>query len=195
MTKSLSQHEMTRLLRDWRDGDDGALARLMPLVYEHLKKIARHHMRNEGALTLQPTALVHEAYLRLADIQVQWQDRTHFFALSSSLMRRILVDEAKKRLTAKRGGGAETFLFMEEIDAPQKDLPATDLLALEQALARLGGLDARKVRVVELRFFAGLTIAECADVLGIGHATVERDLKLARAWLANQMKTEPSSHP
>lgn len=178
--------QITRLLLDWRGGDGTALDRLMPLVYTHLRSMAQGKMRSEGAVTLQPTALVHEAYLRLINVEVQWQDRAHFFALASTMMRRILVDEAKRRQTAKRGGG-ETFLLIEEVDIPLEIPPAANILSLDRALSQLAELDQRKARVVELRSFAGLTIAECSKVLKVSHATVERDLKMARAWLANQM--------
>ena len=185
----VSGHEITRLLKEWRAGDREALDSLLPLVYQELRQVARRQMRKEGAVTLQPTALVHEAYLRMTKIDVDWQDRAHFFALASSMMRRILVDEAKRRRAVKRGR-QETLLFMEELDGALRDTPTADLVALDQAMTRLGDLDARKLRVVELRFFAGMTIAECAEVLGVGHATIERDLKMARAWLLNRMKLD-----
>ena len=180
-------NEITCLLLDWRGGDEQALDRLMPLVYQELRKVAYRQMRREGAITLQPTALVHEAYMRMVDLEIQWQDRAHFFALAASMMRRILIDEAKRRRAAKRGGG-EPLLLLEEMD--QATEPETDLLALNQALTQLAELDERKAKVVELRFFAGLTIPECSEVLEVGHATVERDLKMARVWLADQMRRE-----
>lgn len=188
--------EITSLLLGWRGGDDQALEQLMPLVYQELRSMAHRQMRKEGAVTLQPTALVHEAYLRMVNMEVQWQDRAHFFALSATMMRRILIDEAKRRRAGKRGGG-EALLALEDID--QATEPETELLALSTALDALAELDERKAKVVELRFFAGLTIPECSEVLGVGHATVERDLKMARVWLADQMRrgngSESSSKP
>ena len=179
--------EITRLLQDWRAGNSNAVDELVPLVYQPLRRMAASHMRREGAVTLQPTALVHEAYLRLVGVNVQWQDREHFFALASSMMRRILVDEAKRRRADKRGGGEKTLLLVDDLDGMENVFQPTDLLALDDALTKLGQLDERKMRVIELRFFAGLTIEECARALEVGHATVERDLKMARAWLVHHM--------
>ncbi len=175
---------VTQLLVDWRAGDADALDQLMPLVYEELRQVAKRHMRSEGAITLQATALVNEAYLRLVDMDVQWQDRVHFFAIAASLMRRILVDEARRRRALKRGG-PEKALPLEDADAALE--PDHELVALDDALTDLAKVDERKARVVELRHFAGLTIAETAEALGIGHATVERDLKMAHAWLTREM--------
>ncbi|MEM1181556.1 MAG: sigma-70 family RNA polymerase sigma factor [Acidobacteriota bacterium] len=179
--------DITRLLQDWRAGDPRAIDELVPLVYQPLRQMAISHMRREGPVTLQPTALVHEAYLRLVGVNVQWQDREHFFALTSSMMRRILVDEAKRRRADKRGGGEQTLLLVDDLDGLDSVSQPTDLLALDAALSKLGELDPRKVKVIELRFFAGLTIAECSRILDVGHATVERDLKMARAWLVHHM--------
>ena len=183
---------VTRLLADWRSGDHEALDHLMPLVYEELRQVARRHMRSEGPITLQATALVNEAYLRLVDIDVEWQDRVHFFAIAASLMRRILVDEARKRRSQKRGG-PEKALPLEDADAPI-ELDA-ELVALDDALTDLAKVDARKAKVVELRHFAGLTIAETAEALGIGHATVERDLKMAMAWLNRELDRRRDDGP
>lgn len=194
---SPSQEDITFLLRDWRDGDSAAGERLLPIVYEELRKMARRHMRREGAVTLQPTALVHEVYLRLYGAEVDWQDRAHFFALTSSMMRRILTDEAKRRRAAKRNAG-ETFLFIEGFDGARDDGPHLDILALDQVLDQLAALDERKAKTVELKYFSGLTLAECAAALGVGHATVERDLKMARAWLHHRLKSsrdEESASP
>ena len=177
---------VTQYLQHWKDGDPDAMDKLMPLVYQELHQMAQQRMRREGQVTLQPTALVHEAYMRLVNVEVEWQNRAHFFALASSMMRRILVDEAKRRRAAKRGGG-EAMLLIEDLDAVQDPLQNADILALDGALEQLRKFDERKMRVIELRFFAGLTIAECAEVLKIGHATVERDLKMARAWLAHRL--------
>lgn len=183
---------VTQLLVDWRAGNEEALDRLMPLVYEELRQVARRHMRREGPITLQATALVNEAYIRLVDMDVQWQDRVHFFAIAASLMRRILVDEARRRRAAKRGG-AEKALPLEEADAPIE--PDAELVALDDALTDLAKVDERKAKVVELRHFAGLTIAETAEALGIGHATVERDLKMAHAWLNREMSRRADQAP
>lgn len=158
----------------------------MPLVFEELRRVARRKMRSEGPITLQPTALVHEAYLRLVDMEVQWQGRVHFFAIAASLMRRILVDEARRRQAKKRGGG-EPLLSLEDADGAAL-ATCPELVALDDALRDLEGLDARKARVVELHFFAGLTLDQTAEALGIGHATVERDLKMARVWIARHMQ-------
>ena len=183
--------EVTRLLRRWRGGDPAALDGLLPLVYEELRQLAHRSMRGERAdITLQPTALVAEAYLRLVDMEVAWNDRVHFFAVAANLMRRILVDEARRRQAQKRGG-ADKALSLEELGVQGFELADpgvdTDLVLLDQALTRLEAIDARKGKVVELRCFAGMTIEETAQALGISHATVERDLKMAKAWLAKEM--------
>ncbi len=183
--------EVTRLLRRWRGGEKEALDRLLPLVYSELRELAQRSMRGERKdITLQPTALVAEAYLRLVDIEVPWNDRVHFFAVAANLMRRILVDEARKRQAQKRGG-AERALSLEDLADQgfefQDPGALTDLVLLDQALTRLEAIDARKAKVVEQRCFAGLTIEETAAALGVSHATVERDLKMAKAWLAKEM--------
>lgn len=178
---------VTKLLKDWSNGDKSALDRLMPLVYAELRKVARHHLSvEEPGHTLQSTALVHEAYLRLVDQnRVQWQDRTHFFAVSARLIRRILVDHARRRRAAKRGGPLQRLALDDSIDIHgQKDL---DLVALEDALNRLAELDPQQARVIELRFFTGLTINETAVALGISPATVNRDWVTAKAWLFQQL--------
>ena len=184
--------EVTRLLRRWRGGDQAALDGLLPLVYEELRSLAHRSMRGERPdITLQPTALVAEAYLRLVDMDVAWNDRVHFFAVAANLMRRILVDEARRRQAQKRGG-AERPLSLEELAIQGLEFANpgvdTDLVLLDQALTRLEAIDARKGKVVELRCFAGMTIEETAAALGISHATVERDLKMAKAWLAKEMQ-------
>ncbi|MEO1365637.1 MAG: sigma-70 family RNA polymerase sigma factor [Acidobacteriota bacterium] len=189
-TPSPEPSPVTRLLLEWRAGDGGALDRLMPLVFEELRGVARRRMRSEGPVTLQPTALVNEAYLRLVGMDVDWQGRVHFFAIAASLMRRILVDEARRRQAKKRGGG-EPVLALEDADGASRESP--ELVALDDALRDLEKLDARKARVIELYFFAGLTINETAEALDIGHATVERDLKMARAWIARQMRSPAGS--
>jgi RNA polymerase sigma factor (TIGR02999 family) len=179
--------DVTRLLLAWSGGDAGALERLLPLVYEELRHRAEAQMRRERPEhTLQPTALVHEAYLKLVDQQgVRWNDRTHFFAVAARAMRQVLVDHARRRRTAKHGGG-EVRLSLEDaaLATPAKSL---DLLALDDALVRLAALDDRQSRLVELRVFGGLTIEESARVLGCSHATVSRDWKHAEAWLHREM--------
>ncbi len=183
--------EVTKLLRRWRSGDQAALDGLLPMVYDELRRLAHRSMRGERAdVTLQPTALVAEAYLRLVDMEVAWNDRVHFFAVAANLMRRILVDEARRRQAQKRGG-VERPLSLEELSIQgfeaMEQGKDTDLVLLDQALTRLEELDSRKGKVIELRCFAGMTIEETAQVLGISHATVERDLKMAKAWLAKEM--------
>lgn len=183
--------EVTRLLQQWRQGDAAALEGLLPLVYGELRKLAQRLMRGERSdITLQPTALVAEAYLRLVDMDVAWNDRVHFFAVAANLMRRILVDEARRRQAQKRGG-VERPLSLDELVAQGFELAHigldSELLLLDQALTRLEELDPRKGKVIELRCFAGMTIEETAQVVGVSHATVERDLKMAKAWLAKEM--------
>ena len=179
--------EVTRLLRAWGAGDQGALEHLMPLVYGELHRLAGRYMQREHpGNTLQATALVNEAYLRLVDVTgVRWEDRAHFFALSSQMMRRILVDAARARGSGKRGGGALRFNLDESIDA----VPARDnqLVELDEALNALAEFDPRKATVVEMRFFGGLSVEETAEVLKISPQTVMRDWKLARAWLLREL--------
>jgi RNA polymerase sigma factor (TIGR02999 family) len=178
---------VTALLIDWSNGDKGALDRLMPLVYEELRHIARRHLRSEDPdSTLQSTAVVHEAYLRLVDQnRVQWQNRLHFFGVAAQLIRRILLDHARRRHAAKRGGGVTRLSLDEGLIAPRKmDL---DLVALDEALNGLAELDPQQARIVELRFFAGLTLAETAEALGISTATVQRDWVTAKAWLFDRL--------
>ncbi len=177
---AVGRGEVTRLLLRWRDGDAGAMDLLMPLVYRELRKLAHSMMRREQVPDLlQTTALVHEAYLRLVGESVNWEGRQHFYA---AVMRRILVDFARRRRAKKRDGGELVGL---EVAAEESaaDRQAADYLALDKALGELASFDPRKSRVLELRFFAGLTIAETADVMQISAATVERDYKLAKAWL------------
>ena len=179
--------EITRLLRAWGAGDAAALGQLTPLVYGELHRLAQRYMRleNEGN-SLQTTALVNEAYLRMVDLpQVSWQDRTHFFAISANLMRRILVDAARGRAAEKRGGHLIRMELNESIDAGP--LPPDQLIRLDDALDALAQFDARKARVVELRFFGGLTVEETAEVLKISPETVIRDWKVSRAWLMREM--------
>jgi RNA polymerase sigma-70 factor (ECF subfamily) len=177
--------EISTLLRAWSGGDEDALARLTPLVYEELRRLARRQMRKEwGQHMLQTTALVNEAYLRLVDArEVRWQDRAHFFAISAKLMRRILVDYARRH-NLKRGAGMQ-HVSLERVDVPVETTP--DLVALDEALVALEHFDARKAKVVELRFFGGLSVEEVAEVLKVAPITVMRDWSHAKAWLYTQV--------
>jgi len=179
---------ITQLLIDWGKGDEAALEKLMPLVYSELRRLASNYLRRErGEHTLQPTALVNEAYLKLIDQRnPKWQNRAHFFGISAQLMRRILVDHARQHQAAKRGGSAQQRISLTGADVWAKQ-PEVDLLALNEALDELSKMDLQQSRIVELKFFGGLSIEEIAEVLGIGHATVERDWKMARAWLRRQL--------
>ena len=179
---------VTGLLLDWRNGDQGALDRLMPLVYDELRRVARQCLRHERAgHTLQPTALVHEVYLKLADLhRLQWQDRAHFFAVAAQLIRRILVDHARRHAAAKRGGGVPAVTLEARLEPALKvDL---NVVALDDTLSRLATLDARQARLVELRFFGGLNVAETAEVLGVSSATVKREWRTAKAWLHRELQ-------
>lgn len=182
-----SRNEITQLLVTWSNGDQEALDRLVPLVYEELRQLARRHLTNERAdHTLNTKALVHEAYLKLVDInQVAWQDRAHFFAMASRAMRRILIDYARARTRQKRGGVQER-VSLDEISL-MSDEQAEELIALEDALERLSELSERQSRVVEMRFFSGLTIEETAHVLELSPASIKRDWTVARAWLNQQL--------
>jgi RNA polymerase sigma-70 factor, ECF subfamily len=177
---------VTDLLLAWRDGDDEALGRLTPLVYQELRKIARHYLRGERAdHSLEATALVHEAYVRLVGAQrVRWQDRAHFLAMAATAMRRVLVEHARARRRRKRGGDPVRVPLSAVRHSTEK---ARDLVALDEALQALSVMDARRSRVVELRCFGGLSVAEAAAVLGVSSDTVMRDWKLARAWLLREL--------
>jgi RNA polymerase sigma factor (TIGR02999 family) len=181
--------DITQLLVDWSKGDQAALDKLMPLVYSELRRLASNYLRHERpGHTLQPTALVNEAYLKLIDQRnAKWQNRAQFFGISAQLMRRILVDHARQHQAVKRGGADQQRL---SVTSAEKiiEQPQVDLLALDEALEELATMDPQQGRVVELRFFGGLSIDETADVLGIGHATVERDWKMARAWLRRKLE-------
>jgi RNA polymerase sigma factor (TIGR02999 family) len=185
-----SSHEITRLLQAWGEGDERALERLMPLVYEELREAAHRHMAREGpGHTLQTTALVNEVYLRLAGIRRGlWKDRAHFFALCAKLMRRILTDFARSRRTLKRGGQAAQVAFDEALIVSRE--PRADLLALHEALERLETVDPRKSQVVELRFFGGLSAEETAEVLNVSPETVFREWRLAKDWLLRELQGE-----
>ena len=175
------------MLRAWADGDRNALERLTPRVYRTLRRIAGHQLKNERAgNSMQATALVHEAYLELIDVSnVNWQHRAHFFAVSAQIMRHILLDRARRRVAAKRGGAAERVSLDELPDLSGGR--AKELIALDDALHALEGIDERKARVVELRFFGGLSVEETAEVLTISPETVMRDWKFARSWLESEL--------
>jgi len=186
-TPSASQQRVTELLAQWSHGDDAALAELTPLVYEELRRLAHHHMGGERPEhTLQTTALVNEAYLRLADqTNPSWQNRAHFFALAARAMRQILVNYAKSYRAQKRGGGAiKVELDEAAIVSPEQSKAIVDL---NEALERLGTLDSRKARVVELKYFGGLNHGEIAEVMKISTVTVRRDWVFARAWLYTEL--------
>jgi RNA polymerase sigma factor (TIGR02999 family) len=180
-------HDVTGLILSWRQGDADALDRLVPLVYDELRRVARRRLHDEQVgHTLQATALVHEVYVRLVNVdRLTLNNRTHFFAVAAKLMRQILVDHARRQRAEKRGGGA-TMLSVDEVSvaAPQSGV---DVLALDDALQALSGIDARQARVVELRFFGGLDINEAAEALEISPATVEREWALAKAWLYRRL--------
>jgi RNA polymerase sigma factor (TIGR02999 family) len=184
--------EITRLLKAWGNGDESALQRLTPLVYDRLRRLAWHYVRRERpGVTLQGTALVHEVFLRLVGMpEIDWRDRAHFFTVASRAMRRILVDAARARQATKRGGQ------LERADLPDSDIAAIpapvdraqEVYALDHALTRLASLDPRRAQVIELRFFGGLTVDETAEVLGLSPLTVKRDWKTARTWLARELQ-------
>jgi len=182
-----SAQRVTQLLQDWSQGRDAALEELLPLVHQELRLLARRYMFGERpGHTLQTTALVNEAYLRLVNSRrVNWQNRAHFFAISAQLMRRILVDYARTRGYQKRGGGVPKVTLDEALVGPQEK--GHDLVALDDALKTLAGIDPRKSKVVELRFFGGLSVEETAEVLKISPDTVMRDWRLAKAWLAREI--------
>jgi RNA polymerase sigma factor (TIGR02999 family) len=189
--------QITTLLRAWSGGDQAALARLTPLVYEQLRRIARRQMRGERpGNSLQTTALVHEAWIRLVDAKTAtFQDRAQFYSLSAKVMRQVLVDLARARHASKRGGSLErvdrpSSFNLDEMAAAE---PSAELVALDDALNELARIDARKVEVIELRFFGGLSVEETAGVLNVSPQTVLRDWKLARAWLTRELTKGPSS--
>ena len=181
-------HDVTRLLARWKDGDEAALQELLPIVHDELRRLARRQMAGEGpGHTLQPTALVNEAYLRLVNLKrMQWQDRVHFFAMSSRLMRRILVDFARSRGYQKRGGGAKQVSFTQALEVAEGQ--PTDVVALNDALEALAVVDERTSRVVELRFFGGLSVDETAEVLNVSRETVKRDWTFAKMWLLRHLR-------
>lgn len=188
MSNDAQCSETTQLLRAWAHGDREALDRLTPRVYDELRRIARRFMANErDGRTVQTTALVHEAYLKLINVDnVSWQHRAHFFAISAQIMRRILLDKARRRVAAKRGGAMPRANLDEIPDLGSGR--SRELIALDDALKALTAVDPRKARVIELRFFGGLTVEETAEVLNVSSDTVLRDWRLARAWLLAEMR-------
>jgi RNA polymerase sigma factor (TIGR02999 family) len=184
-----SHSSATVLLLRWKSGDRDAVDKLLPIVYDELRRLARGYLHRERSEhTLQSTALVHEAYLRLIDQNVDWQSRSHFFGIAAQMMRRILVDHARARNAAKRGEGLKVTLDERMAIAEARDL---DVIALDGALDRLSKLDEGQAKMVEMRFFAGLSIEETAEALGISPATVKRDWAMAKAWLTRELHTEP----
>jgi RNA polymerase sigma factor (TIGR02999 family) len=194
MPESEFSPEITQILSQWSAGDAAAATRLIPMVYQELRRLARQYLGRERAdHTLQPTALVHEAYLRLAEQKrARWENRAQFFAVAGQLMRRILVDHARAHAAAKRGAQAE-HIQLEDALIPVKERSA-ELLALDDALTQLSALDNRKSRVVELRFFAGLTTDETAEAMGLTSATVRRDWTFAKAWLHKTINRSTKAH-
>jgi RNA polymerase sigma factor (TIGR02999 family) len=182
-----SPHRVTTLLKKWSDGDETALEQLMPLVHDELHRLAHQHLRREApGHILQTSALINEAYLRLIEQpQIQWQNRAHFFGIAARLMRRILVDDARKRNSAKRGGSLIQVPLDDATSVAQEQ--AANVVALDEALKTLETIDARQGQIVELRFFGGLSIEETAEVLKVSPGTVMRDWTFARAWLRNEM--------
>lgn len=181
-----SADTVTRIVQRASTGDRKAVSKLMPLVYDELRRLARRYVKRERATTLQATALVHEAYLRLAkDKKQNWRGRTHFLAIAAIAMRRILVERARARAASKRGG-SRTRITLDESLVADKGKPV-DLLALDHALTTLASLDAQQARIVELRFFGGLTVQETADAVGVSPASVKRGWTMARAWLRREV--------
>ena len=190
ITPPAPPHEVTQLLLDWTKGNQAALDKLMPLIYRELRRLAHQYLGRERAgHTLQTTDLVHEAYLRLVDQRrVRWQNRSHFFGVAAQLMRRILMDHARRRRRVKRGGGVPMVSLDEAaVVSNQTDV---DLLALDEALDRLAKIDQRKARIVELRFFGGLEVEETAIFLKVSEITVMREWKMAKAWLHRELSDE-----
>ena len=191
--KPFPSQEVTQLLRAWSEGDKSALDQLYQIVYDELRRLAHRYMSRENAgHTLQTTALVNEAYLRLAEVkEMNWQDRAHFFAVSADVMRRILIDEARARRAERRGGANLTIALDEALDAEKgEDL---DLIALDLALQSLAQINQRQSQVIELRYFGGLTVEETAEVLKVSADTVMRDWRFAKAWLKREMVRESNS--
>lgn len=187
MKRLPKQHEITQLLAEWSDGNQSALDELYPLVYDELHRLARRYMsREKKGHTLQTTALINEAYVRLVDQKnVHWANRSHFFAISAQIMRRILIDYARRHAYAKRGGGAQQVSLDEAATVTRA--PGSDLIRLDEALKSLAEMDPRRSQVVELRYFGGLNNEEIAGVLHVSENTVTRDWNMARAWLYQQL--------
>lgn len=185
----VAEGQLTRLLQAWGQGDPEALGRLTPLIYGELRKLARFHMSREAAgHTLQPTALINEAFLKLIDIQEpDWKSRKHFYRAASQIMRRVLVDYARKKRSVKRGREAKRVPFEEAIAQPA-EMPVVDIIAFDEALTRLAAIDSRKAQVVELWFFGGMTVEEIASTIEIGTSTVHRDLEFSKVWLARELR-------
>lgn len=187
MVAMTSAEPITQLLSQWRSGSRDALDRLTDLLYPELRRIAHRYLDTErGPRTIQGTELVHEVYARLVNTDIDWKDRAHFFAIATRMMRRILVDRARTRLRDKRGGGVTRVTLEESVASIEG--PDPDLLELDEALARLEQLDERKSRILELRFFGGMSYAETCEVLGISTSTLDRELRLAKAWLYQALK-------
>lgn len=178
---------VTLLLEQWSRGESGALERLLPIVYDELRRLSSSYLRGQGSGTLQPTALVHEVYLQLVDQHhIEFHNRSHFFGAAAQIIRRILVDRAREKGAAKRGGGAVRVALE---DALAVSMPRdVDVIALDMALAELSAFDAQKAKVVELRYFAGLSIPETAETLGVSPMTIKREWAIARAWLYERLK-------
>ena len=185
--------DVTRLLQRWQEGDRNALDAIAPLIYHELRRIARNHLRRErSGHTLQPTDLLHEAFVRLIRQREQtWRNRAHFFGAAANLMRQILVDHARARATNKRGGGAERVGLDEAISAAS-ERPA-QLIALDDAMTELQKLDPSKCRIIELRFFGGMSLEETAEVVGVSPSTISREQRMAEAWLQRQMVLQTGS--
>lgn len=188
-----SRQKVTQLLSAWRAGDSNALQQLTPLVYEELRLLAHRYMRRERhSHTLQATAVVHEAFVRMVDMEVAWQDQTHFYAVAATLMRRILVDHAKSKQRTKRGGSTHiSSLDTSDIDTPISLVAASntyDVLDIDETLEQLTKVDARLAYTVELHYFGGLTCPEIATTLGLSETTVHRDLRLAKAWMLKELR-------
>jgi RNA polymerase sigma factor (TIGR02999 family) len=181
---------LTKLLKDWRSGNPGALEQLTPLVYDELRRVADTFMKRErSGHTLQPTAIVHEAYVRLVDIDVPWEDRSHFFSVASRLMRRILVDHARQRATNRRAG-AMTVFELKDHDAQTEEI-GFDIVEIDHALNKLAEMDPRLARMAEIHYFAGLSSEETAATLGVSVAALQRDLRVVKAWLLKAIRKVP----
>ena len=187
MSQQVAPPDVTSWLAEWRDGDAAALERLVPLVYDELRRIAARQLRGErNNHTLQPTELVHEAFMRLVRQNVTWQNRAHFFGVAAEIMRRLLVDHARRKQAEKRGSGVEAIVLDDQMEWPVgKDV---NIIALDECLTALAAVDPQQSRVVELRFFAGMSVDESAEVLGISASTVKREWRMARAWLLREMQ-------